>query len=193
MPAHAVKVRRYGERETVPCLFCLVLLLTESCPRVRGIRAERTLWIRVSETENGQEQGELQAAAKQDDHLPTSVRGCECNEQNERGTTQSGQVSRGVPPQLRLRSAAPPASGGAFNSLSQTFRFASSLDRRAFWCALQACRLKLAPERGFEPSAPSGRCSEVRGASLCSSQPLPALPLTRLWRISHCEAIFHCA
>ena len=58
----------------------VVLPLTKSCPRLRGIRAERAQGA-MQRGENRAESGVLQATALQDDHIPTSVRGCECNEQ----------------------------------------------------------------------------------------------------------------
>ena len=60
---------REGVRHCTPCLYC-----TKRRHRLRGIRAERARWAmqrgselsascgRVSETENGQEQGELRTA-----------------------------------------------------------------------------------------------------------------------------------
>ena len=55
------------------------------------------------------------------------------SERSKGGTHQIRQVPQDVPPQLRLRSAAPPFHGGAFNSLSHGLRRASSLGEGAFW------------------------------------------------------------
>ena len=112
---------------------------------------------------------------------------------DERGTTQSRQVKRDVPPSASPTLSSSPINGGAFwcgtsSNIKPALTGRWPRAKRADGGVASALLLFTATPQSIRLTA---YCQlPGRGAFWCSLQPHP---FTRLWRISHGEAIFHCA